>query len=115
MVLHQKTAKDRLMEELLYKKISDEKKAGYRREGLWIKALSESNNDEYKAESLYVKLRFQSIIDEETVGVEQERMERKVKAEQDKPSIITVVVTSIVVFILTFFLLSILFPVSIRY
>ena len=90
MVSNQKTAKDRLMEEQLYKKISDEKKAGYRRDGLWLKALSESNNDEYKAESLYVTLRLQSIIDEEIVCVEQERqerMEREAKIEQERSEI----------------------------
>ena len=81
---NQSTAKERLIEEQLYKQISDEKKNGYRRDGLWLKAISESNNDENKAEALYVKLRLQSIVDEEIVRVEQERMEREAKAEQER-------------------------------
>lgn len=90
MVLNQKTAKNRLMEEKLYKKISDEKKVGYRRDGLWLKALSESNNDECKAESLYVTLRLQSIIDEEIVCAaqeRQERIEREAQIEQQRSEI----------------------------
>ena len=81
---NQSTAKERLIEEQLYKQISDEKKNGYRRDGLWLKAISESNNDENKAEALYVKLRFQSILDEEDVRIEQERIEAEAKAEQKR-------------------------------
>ncbi|WP_305810291.1 hypothetical protein [Photobacterium kishitanii] len=69
--LNQKTAEKRLVEEQLYKQISDEIQNGYKRDGLWLKAISDCDNNNDKAKSLYVKLRFQALVDEQTIDCKQ--------------------------------------------
>mgnify|MGYP001197772023 FL=1 len=55
---------NRLAEEQLYVKVSEELSTGRTREGIWFKALAESEGDITKAKALYVKYRVQSLKDE---------------------------------------------------
>ncbi len=62
-----KKALSRLQEEQVYEFILDEIEAGQVRRGLMAKAMTLSNGDESKWQGEYIKLRFQSLIDENTL------------------------------------------------
>lgn len=62
-----KKALSRLQEEQVYEYILDEIELGKVRRGLMAKAITRSNGDESKWQSEYIKLRFQSLLDENTI------------------------------------------------
>ncbi|CEO42223.1 hypothetical protein [Photobacterium kishitanii] len=94
---NQKTAEERLVEEQLYKQISDEIQNGYKRDGLWLKAISDCDNNNDKAKSLYVKLRFQALVDEQTIECKQVQPKRK--NESHMATIDSVIITMIIILI----------------
>ena len=79
-----KKALSRLQEEQVYEFILDEIEAGQVRRGLMAKAMTLSNGDESKWQSEYIKLRFQSLIDENTLFEAINQLEPETKTTQKK-------------------------------
>ena len=79
-----KKALSRLQEEQVYEFILDEIEAGQVRRGLMAKAMTLSNGDESKWQGEYIKLRFQSLIDENTLFEAINEIEPETKTPQKK-------------------------------
>ena len=77
-----KIALSRLQEERVYEFILNEMDAGIIRRGLMAKAMTLGHGDEGKTNGEYIKLRFQSLIDENTV---MEAIENTIITEPKKP------------------------------
>ena len=88
-----KIALSRLQEEQVFEFILNELEAGIIRRGLMAKAMTLGHGDEGKIQGEYIKLRYQSLIDENTVmeaiesivGTNPKRAKRRKTAPEPKP------------------------------
>lgn len=62
--IKRKIGSDSTSDELLYLRVMRELEAGYKRDGLWVKALAETDGDTDKAHAKYIRLRVLSIKEE---------------------------------------------------
>ena len=74
----------RKADESLYQQALQELESDSINKGVYAKALADSSGDEAKAHSLYIKYRVQSLDDEQSIEILEERHNKRINKEEER-------------------------------
>ena len=95
----------RKADESLYQQALQELESDSINKGVYAKALADSSGDEAKAHSLYIKYRVQSLDDEQSIEILEERHKKRINKEEERKKFWRTMPRDLFLFIVGFWIL----------